>query len=59
VLAQGWVDVALSGAATVATLRSNLAALEVTWDAELDERLAVLAEPADEYWERRSRLPWN
>jgi len=59
VLAQGWVDVALSGAATVATLRSNLAALEVTWDAELDERLAVLAEPAEEYWERRSRLPWN
>jgi aryl-alcohol dehydrogenase-like predicted oxidoreductase len=59
VLAQRWVDVALSGAATVATLRSNLAALDVQWDAELDERLAVLAEPAEEYWERRSRLPWN
>jgi aryl-alcohol dehydrogenase-like predicted oxidoreductase len=59
VLAQRWVDVALSGAATVATLRSNLGALDVTWDAELDERLAALAEPADVYWERRSRLPWN
>jgi aryl-alcohol dehydrogenase-like predicted oxidoreductase len=59
VLAQRWVDVVLSGVATVPTLRSNLAALEVRWDAELDERLAELAEPADEYWERRSELPWN
>jgi aryl-alcohol dehydrogenase-like predicted oxidoreductase len=59
VLAQPWVDVVLSGAATVATLRSNLAALDVTWDAELDERLAPLSEPPDEYWERRAELPWN
>jgi aryl-alcohol dehydrogenase-like predicted oxidoreductase len=59
VLAQPWVDVVLSGAATVETLRSNLRALDVRWDAELDERLAELAEPADAYWERRSELPWN
>jgi aryl-alcohol dehydrogenase-like predicted oxidoreductase len=59
VLAQPWVDVALSGAATVAQLRSNLAALEAKWDAGLDERLAELAEPAEAYWERRSELPWN
>jgi aryl-alcohol dehydrogenase-like predicted oxidoreductase len=59
VLAEPWADVVLSGAATVDTLRSNLAALEVTWDAELDERLSTLAEPADEYWERRAELPWN
>jgi aryl-alcohol dehydrogenase-like predicted oxidoreductase len=59
VLAQPWADVVLSGAATVDTLRSNLAALDVAWDAELDERLAALAEPAQEYWERRSRLAWN
>jgi aryl-alcohol dehydrogenase-like predicted oxidoreductase len=59
VLAQPWVDVVLSGAATVDVLRSNLAALDVAWDAELDERLEALAEPADEYWERRSKLPWN
>jgi len=59
VLAQPWVDVVLSGAATVDTLRSNLAALEVSWDAELDERLAGLVEPADVYWERRSELAWN
>jgi aryl-alcohol dehydrogenase-like predicted oxidoreductase len=59
VLAQPWADVVLSGAATVETLRSNLAALDVTWDAELDERLSRLAEPADEYWERRAELAWN
>jgi aryl-alcohol dehydrogenase-like predicted oxidoreductase len=59
VLAQRWVDVVLSGAATVDTLESNLTALDVRWDPELDERLAGLAEPAEEYWEHRSRLPWN
>jgi aryl-alcohol dehydrogenase-like predicted oxidoreductase len=59
VLAQPWADVVLSGAATVDTLRSNLAALDVAWDAELDERLATLAEPPEEYWERRAQLPWN
>jgi aryl-alcohol dehydrogenase-like predicted oxidoreductase len=59
VLAQPWADVVLSGAATVDTLRSNLAALSVAWDAELDERLAPLAEPAEEYWDRRSTLAWN
>lgn len=58
-LAQPWADVVLSGAATMDTLRSNLAALDVTWDAELDERLSTLAEPAEEYWERRAELPWN
>jgi aryl-alcohol dehydrogenase-like predicted oxidoreductase len=58
-LAQPWADVVLSGAATVGTLRSNLAALDVTWGADLDERLAVLAEPAAEYWDRRAELPWN
>jgi aryl-alcohol dehydrogenase-like predicted oxidoreductase len=59
VLAQPWADVALSGAATVDTLRSNLAALDVAWDAQLDERLAQLAEPAEAYWERRAGLAWN
>jgi aryl-alcohol dehydrogenase-like predicted oxidoreductase len=59
VLAQPWVDVALSGAATVDTLRSNLAALDVNWDGAAEEQLAPLAEPAEEYWERRSELAWN
>ncbi|MGZ8632406.1 MAG: aldo/keto reductase [Solirubrobacteraceae bacterium] len=59
VLAQPWVDVALSGAATADTLRSNLGALDAAWDAELEQRLAELAEPAEAYWERRSELAWN
>ena len=59
VLAQPWADVVLSGAATVDTLRSNLAALDVKWDGAAEEELAPLAEPAEEYWERRSELAWN
>jgi aryl-alcohol dehydrogenase-like predicted oxidoreductase len=59
VLAQPWVDVVLSGVATVETLRSNLAALDVVWDEQAAGALAPLAEPADEYWERRSELAWN
>ncbi len=59
VLARPWVDVVLSGAATVDTLHSNLAALDAQWDARAEEELAPLAEPAEEYWERRSQLAWN
>jgi aryl-alcohol dehydrogenase-like predicted oxidoreductase len=60
VLAQPWVDVALSGASTVSMLLSNLAALEVPFDdVVVAERLAGLTESPDEYWERRSALPWN
>ncbi len=59
VLAQPWVDVVLSGASSEDMLRSNLAAVDVAWDAGLDEHLATLAEPAEEYWELRSKLPWN
>jgi aryl-alcohol dehydrogenase-like predicted oxidoreductase len=59
VLAQPWVHLVLSGAATAEQLRSNLAAMRigpaVTFDRELDE----LAEPSDRYWSRRSELGWN
>ena len=59
VLAQPWVDVALSGATTVEQLRSNLAALDVDYDDELDRRLAPLAEEPHRYWRTRAALPWN
>ena len=59
VMARPWADVVLSGAATVATLRSNLQAAHVTWSPELDERLAGLREDPAAYWERRSALPWT
>jgi aryl-alcohol dehydrogenase-like predicted oxidoreductase len=59
VLARPWVDTVLSGASTVGQLRSNLNALTIAWDGSLDEELATLAEPADQYWAARSRLPWT
>jgi aryl-alcohol dehydrogenase-like predicted oxidoreductase len=59
VLAQPWVDVVLSGASTVAMLQSNLGALHIDVGDETLERLAGLAEDPEQYWERRSELPWN
>jgi aryl-alcohol dehydrogenase-like predicted oxidoreductase len=59
VLAQPWADVALSGATTVEQLRSNLTALEVGYDDELDRRLSPLAEEPAAYWSTRAALPWN
>lgn len=59
VLAQPWADVVLSGAATVAQVESNLDALKVRWDGEVDTALASLIETPAVYWEMRSRLPWN
>ena len=59
VLARPWADVVLSGAATVAELESNLAAPTVNLAPEELLELATLAEPADDYWAARSRLPWT
>ncbi|MGH2781460.1 MAG: aldo/keto reductase [Thermoleophilaceae bacterium] len=58
-LAQPWVDLVLSGAATVGQLRSNLAARELVWDDELERRLAGLVEHPPVYWATRAGLPWN
>jgi aryl-alcohol dehydrogenase-like predicted oxidoreductase len=54
VLSQPWVDVVLSGADTVAQLRSNLTALEVE-----PETLEDLVEDPVTYWHERAELPWN
>ena len=59
VMAQPWAGVVLSGAATVATLLSNLQAAHLAWTPEVDERLAGVAEDASSYWERRSALRWT
>jgi aryl-alcohol dehydrogenase-like predicted oxidoreductase len=56
---QPWADVVLSGAATVEQLESNLRALEVEYDEELDSVLARLTEDRDAYWATRAALPWN
>jgi aryl-alcohol dehydrogenase-like predicted oxidoreductase len=59
VLANPWADVVLSGAVTSAQLRSNATALGVVPTEEDTAALGGLTEPADEYWERRSKLPWS
>jgi aryl-alcohol dehydrogenase-like predicted oxidoreductase len=56
VLAQPWVDVVLSGAATVPMLESNLGALDISVEPDF---LEAIAEPADEYWSARAELGWN
>ncbi|GAB4429387.1 MAG: aldo/keto reductase [Bacteroidia bacterium] len=57
VLAQPWADAVLSGAATVAQLRSNLRAFDVPAAATAD--LADLAEAPETYWQIRQSLAWN
>ncbi|NDJ54414.1 MAG: aldo/keto reductase, partial [Chloroflexi bacterium] len=59
ILAQPWVDVVLSGAATVEHLRSNVLAFEVPWSEAVAERLVQLAESPEVYWQTRSGLAWN
>jgi len=57
-LAQPWADVVLSGAATVAQLRSNLAALEVTTQVDPDG-IATLSLDPQTYWDQRAAMPWT
>ncbi|MDX1524404.1 MAG: aldo/keto reductase, partial [Anaerolineae bacterium] len=59
VLAQPWVAIALSGAARLEHLESNVRALTLNLDEEALSRLLGLAEPAETYWQTRSNLPWN
>jgi aryl-alcohol dehydrogenase-like predicted oxidoreductase len=55
-LAQPWADVVLSGAATIETLRSNLAARELAVEPEL---LDTLVEDPTDYWQTRAALRWT
>jgi aryl-alcohol dehydrogenase-like predicted oxidoreductase len=59
VLEQPFVDVVLSGAATVDQLRAHVGALDVTLDDEARGVLAELAEPPASYWATRASLPWH
>ena len=59
VLAQPFVDTALSGAVTVDQLESNVRAVEVSLSAEDLELLQRLALPADRYWAERGQLAWS
>jgi aryl-alcohol dehydrogenase-like predicted oxidoreductase len=55
-LARPWADTVLLGPASVHQLHSNLACLDVRLDAA---ELEVLAVAPEEYWARRSALPWT
>ncbi|MEV4362127.1 aldo/keto reductase [Nonomuraea sp. NPDC049625] len=59
ILARPWAGVVLSGAASVEQLHSNLAAVRIAWDPDLDERLAALAEDPETYWATRGSLAWQ
>jgi hypothetical protein len=43
----------------VAQLESNLAALELAWDDELEQRLSGLVRQPAAYWAERAELPWT
>ena len=58
-LARPWVDVVLSGAATVAQIESNARALKFDYDPDLDEELRAFSIESGEYWRARSSFRWN
>jgi aryl-alcohol dehydrogenase-like predicted oxidoreductase len=58
-LAQPWVGVVLSGAATAEQLQSNLGALNVALTPADWDELSEIAESPQAYWSTRSRLAWN
>jgi len=55
VLAQPFVDTALSGAASVEHMRSNSLALQVSQLPDIKD----LVQPSAEYWTTRSAMEWN
>jgi aryl-alcohol dehydrogenase-like predicted oxidoreductase len=59
VLANPWVNVALSGAATADQLHGNLAALTLALTPDDIETLRTLAMPAEQYWHSRQALAWT
>jgi aryl-alcohol dehydrogenase-like predicted oxidoreductase len=58
ILAQPWVDVALSGAADPDQLRANLAAAGIGFTDDERAALTGVAETAGDYWAHRATLPW-
>ena len=59
VLAQPFVDIVLSGAATLGSLASNLAAADLDLDADALAALDTLEEGSDAYWAVRGAMDWN
>jgi aryl-alcohol dehydrogenase-like predicted oxidoreductase len=59
VLAQPFVDVVLSGATTLGSLASNLAAADLELDGDTLAALDALEEDSAAYWATRGGLDWN
>jgi aryl-alcohol dehydrogenase-like predicted oxidoreductase len=59
VLALPWVDVALSGAARIDHIKSNVQALNVEPGDWLENLLVELREKPQDYWRIRGGLDWN
>jgi aryl-alcohol dehydrogenase-like predicted oxidoreductase len=58
-LARPWADIVLTGAATVEQIRSSVAAVEIDYDAKLDEQMRPLSIASADYWRARSSFRWN
>jgi aryl-alcohol dehydrogenase-like predicted oxidoreductase len=59
-ISQPWADMVLSGAVSPQMLMSNLGAHDVVSSGVRPaEELSQLCLEADDYWQRRSRLPWQ
>jgi aryl-alcohol dehydrogenase-like predicted oxidoreductase len=58
-LSRPWADLVLLGATTVEQLEANLRASQVRLLAEDRDALDGMKETPRQYWETRSRLPWN
>ncbi|MEO1051576.1 MAG: aldo/keto reductase [Bacteroidota bacterium] len=55
-----WVDIALSGAASVEQIKSNVRAMGIAVDDELYQEMRnQFAEPASAYWLKRKNMAWN
>ncbi len=62
IMAQPFRPMVLSGATTVEQLESNAQALQVVGRLDgvlLQQLMASMAQPAEEYWAERSQLAWN
>jgi aryl-alcohol dehydrogenase-like predicted oxidoreductase len=58
-LARPWAGTVLLGGVSVAQLRANLAAAEISLDESDRAELAALATPPADYWSARSALAWT
>jgi aryl-alcohol dehydrogenase-like predicted oxidoreductase len=58
-LTRPWADVVLTGAATVGQIQSNVGALKLAYDPELQEELRSVSIDSAEYWRARSSFRWN